>query len=222
MAEPLALPALFFDFDNTITRLDVLDRVIERFSVGDAWREWEAQWQEGRIGTLECLTRQVGDLRVEPAALLDFVAGFEIDAHFAPIVAWAGEHGAPLTILSDNFEPLIKAILDRHGLGRVPVVANGLAFDGDRLQPSFPWVDRACPRCAHCKAQHLRGSPARPRIFVGDGLSDVCPSLVAEQVFAKDSLAAALGRRGVAFQGYRALDEVLAWLEAREHRLLPA
>jgi 2-hydroxy-3-keto-5-methylthiopentenyl-1-phosphate phosphatase len=222
MAEPRIAPALFFDFDNTVTRGDVLDRVIERFSVGEAWREWEARWQEGRMSTVECLTRQVGDLRVTSDELFAFLAHVEIDPHFERIVAWASERATPLQVLSDNFKPLIEAILDRHGLGTVTVVANELAFDGDRLEPRFPWRDPACPRCAHCKARHLRASAARPRIFVGDGLSDVCPSLIAEEVFAKDSLAETLSRRRIAFRGYKALDEVLAWLEECEHRLLSA
>lgn len=220
MAEPVAGPALFFDFDNTVTRGDVLDRIIERFSVSEAWREWETQWQEGRMSTVECLTRQVGGLRVAPDVLFEFLAHVEIDPHFTRIVAWASKHRTPLRILSDNFKPLIDAILARHGLGMVAVVANELAFNGDRLEPRFPWRDPACIRCAHCKARHLRTSSARPRIFVGDGLSDVCPSLVAEEVLAKDSLAEALSRRGVVFRRYKALDEVLAWLEACEHRLL--
>ena len=222
MAEPRAQPALFFDFDNTVTRGDVLDRVIERFSVSEAWREWETLWQQGRMSTVECLTRQVGGLRVAPEVLFAFLEHVEIDPHFARIVAWASEHGTPLRILSDNFKPLIEAILDRHGLRTVAVIANELAFDRDRLEPRFPWRDPACTRCAHCKARHLRVSAARPRVFVGDGLSDLCPSLVAEEVFAKDSLAETLSRRRIAFRGYKALDEVLAWLEAYEHRLLSA
>jgi 2-hydroxy-3-keto-5-methylthiopentenyl-1-phosphate phosphatase len=219
LAEPAAAPALFFDFDNTITRGDVLDRVIERFSMSDAWREWEAKWQQGRISTVECLTRQVRDLRVESGTLLEFVAGFEIDAHFAPIVEWAEKHGTELVIVSDNFDILIHAILDRQGLGTIPVVANALTISGDRLEPRFPWRDNACPRCAHCKARHVRDCVARPRIFVGDGLSDVCPSLIAEEVFAKGSLATALSGRFVNYRSYRHLGEVLEWLDASERQL---
>jgi 2-hydroxy-3-keto-5-methylthiopentenyl-1-phosphate phosphatase len=41
-------PALFFDFDNTLTAGDVLDKVIEAFSPDDAWRLWESEWDGGR------------------------------------------------------------------------------------------------------------------------------------------------------------------------------
>jgi 2,3-diketo-5-methylthio-1-phosphopentane phosphatase len=215
MAEAQAPPALFFDFDNTITLGDVLDRVIERYSASGAWREWESEWQEGRLSTVECLRRQVGDLRASPEELRRFMSEVQIDPDFPRIVAWARARGADLRILSDNFSPLIHAILDHQGLGTIPIFANELAFSGNRPEARFPWRDPACARCAHCKAQHLRAAKARPRIYVGDGLSDVCPSLVADIVFAKDSLAADLARRGVAFRPYRTLGEVLEFLEDR-------
>lgn len=215
-------PALFVDFDNTITRGDVLDAVIERYSATGAWRGWEADWQAGRISTPECLGLQVGDLRASPEDLRRFMAGVEIDPAFAAIVEWARQAAVPLEILSDNFSTLIHAILEHHGLGHVPVLANELVFDRNRPQARFPFRDPACARCAHCKAQHLRAAPGRPRIYVGDGLSDLCPCLVAEVVFAKDSLAAALERQGTPFRPYRALDEVLAYLEANHGAPLEA
>lgn len=206
-------PVLFFDFDNTITQGDVLDRVIERYSASQSWREWEAQWQAGSMTTRECLQRQVGDLRVTREELLRFMADVAIDPGFAAIVAWAARQGIEVTILSDNFAPLIAEILRHHGLEAVPVFANALTFDGDRTQAHFPWHDPACARCAHCKAQHLRARAGSTRIFVGDGLSDVCGALAADVVFAKDSLAVELAKRGVAFQAYASLGEVLRYLE---------
>lgn len=211
-------PLLFFDFDNTITSGDVLDRVIERYSPTGAWREWEAQWQAGRMTTRECLHRQVGGLRASREELLRFVAEVSIDPAFGPIVAWAARNGAEVSILSDNFAPLIDEILRRHRLEKVPVFANTLTFSGDRAEAHFPFRDPACPRCAHCKAQHLRARSGCTRIFVGDGLSDVCPALVADIVFAKDSLAAELTRRGVAFRPYQGLGDVLRFLEIHHGR----
>jgi 2-hydroxy-3-keto-5-methylthiopentenyl-1-phosphate phosphatase len=214
-------PVLFFDFDNTITVGDVLDRVIERYSASEAWREWEADWEAGRMSTSECLSRQLGDLRVSPRELHGFMMEVVIDPAFARIVGWAEAKGADLRIVSDSFSPLIHAILDHHDLPGVPVFANDLVYTGGRIEARFPFRDPACPRCAHCKAQHLRAEERRPRIYVGDGLSDVCPSLIADVVFAKDSLAAELRRRGVPYRPFRALGDVLGYLEEHWGRPLP-
>lgn len=211
---------LFFDFDNTITQGDVLDRVIERYSRDETWREWEAEWQSGRMSTVECLGRQVRALRASPEELERFVSDVPIDPHFPRIHAWASRRGVRLSILSDNFMPLIGAILRRNGLESIPVFANDFRLEDRTIEPAFPWRDPSCARCAHCKGLRVRAASGRQRVFVGDGLSDVCGALAADVVFAKDSLAADLERRGVAFRRYASLGEVLAYLEAQEHERL--
>ena len=207
-------PALFFDFDNTISVGDVLDGVIERFSGTDAWRRWEAEWQAGRLATLECLALQVGDLRGPLSDLVAFANAVPIDPGFARIEAWARERGYGIEILSDNFRPFIAAILAREGLSHVPVFANELDSAGGRHAARFPLRDPDCARCAHCKALRLRAAAGGTRVFVGDGLSDVCGALAADLVYAKDSLARTLAARGVPFEPYATLDEVLESLRA--------
>lgn len=210
-------PALFLDFDNTITRGDVLDRVLERYSATEAWRFWEAEWQAGRVSTRECLERQTADLRVTFEELVRFSDGIEIDATFGPLVSWTADHGIATSIVSDNFQVLIEAMLRRRDLPLVPIYANGLAFDGNRLRASFPFLDPACERCAHCKAQHLRRISDRRRIFAGDGLSDICPALAADVVFAKDALAAHLQARGRPYRRLGSLDDLLEYLREAAH-----
>jgi 2,3-diketo-5-methylthio-1-phosphopentane phosphatase len=208
-------PVLFFDFDNTVTRGDVLDAVIERYSATEAWRECEAEWRDGRITTLECLQRQIGGLRVSEDELLSFVSTATIDPAFHEIVAWANRKSLELTIVSDSFSPLIHRILQANDLRSVRVLANELEFDGDRPRASFPLRDPSCARCAHCKGRHLREATARPRIFIGDGLSDVCAALAADVVFAKDSLAREMTRRAIAFHRYASLADVRDFLRGR-------
>ena len=76
--------ALFFDFDNTITLGDVLDQVIERYSESGAWRDWEAEWQAGRMSAAECLRLQMGDLRVSPEDLHGFMSGVADRSRVSP------------------------------------------------------------------------------------------------------------------------------------------
>src|SRR5260370_16669217 len=114
-------PALFLDFANTITLGDVLDRVIERSSASEVWRDWEAEWQAGRMSTPECLRRQLGDLRVSPEELYRFMSNVDIDPPFPLIVGWAAANGADLRILSDNFSPLIPPIPDHQALTTLPL-----------------------------------------------------------------------------------------------------
>lgn len=201
--------ALFFDFDNTITRGDVLDSVIERFSESDAWRRWEAEWQAGTLSTPDCLALQVGGLRATREELAAFALEMPVDPGFARIEAWARAHGYRIEVLSDSFRPFIDAILGRERLAHVPVFSNELESHADRHVARFPLRDPGCARCAHCKAVRVRAATGATRVFVGDGLSDVCGALAADIVYAKDSLARTLGATGVPFSPYRTLDDVL-------------
>ena len=201
-------PVLFFDFDNTITSVDVLDRIIEQFSISDEWRRWEDAWVRGEISTVQCLERQMGGVRASEGELIDFVAGFQIDPHFPSIVQRAASEHIALFVVSDNFSCLVRGILSRHGLSDVPVMANVLTFDGNCPKAHFPFRSGACARCAHCKAVHFRRFQERRKIYVGDGLSDVCPALAADVVFAKDSLAGYLASHDVPFSPFASLEVV--------------
>ena len=205
-------PALFFDFDNTITQGDVLDRVIERFSITEDWRRWEDAWTRGDISTEQCLARQVAGLRVSKAALLDFVADFPVDPNFGTIVSWAASEQIELAIVSDNFSCLVREIVARQAFPELPLFANELTFVRDRPKAYFPFKSPDCARCANCKVEHFKRFPGRSTIYVGDGLSDVCPALAADLVFAKDSLAAYLGDRGVRFEPFTSLESVADFL----------
>ncbi len=206
--------ALFLDFDNTITIGDVLDTVIERFSLTDQWREWESAWQRGELSTSECLSRQIANLRVGPDELAAFVQEASIDASFPRIVGLCARQDIPLRIVSDNFSVIVREILQRHSLGGVVVLANELRFDGNTPTALFPHTSSRCGRCAHCKAKHFAAFAAHRTIFVGDGLSDICPAEVADVVFAKDALAQHLSSAATPFIPFADLASVHDALQA--------
>jgi 2-hydroxy-3-keto-5-methylthiopentenyl-1-phosphate phosphatase len=58
------------------------------------------------------------------------------------------------------------------------------------LIPVFPHADRNCWRCANCKKKQLSSPENKGKmlIYIGDGLSDLCPASHADLVFAKGSL----------------------------------
>ncbi len=215
-------PALFFDFDNTLTEGDVLDELIEEFSPNEAWRDWEHAWQEGRLAARDCLRLQVENMRVSRERLLERLLRVRIDPAFVDIVAWARPRNIEISIVSDSFRPLILPILGNNGIAGVPVLANDLSFAGrDRLVPSFPFYDQASNCSANAKTRHLAACNDRRIIFAGDGHSDLDAALAADVVFAKSTLARELDARGVAFYPFETLEPVLAFLETVEAATSP-
>jgi len=99
-------------------------------------------------------------------------------------------------------------------MGRVRVFANELKFVKNRLIPSFPFHSKDCRRrCAHCKKVHVREYKHKTTVYVGDGLSDVCPALEADIVFAKDSLASHLEAEGKPHMPFNDLGDVCSFFE---------
>ena len=212
-------PVLVFDFDNTLTPGDVLDEIVEKFSPNEDWKVWEREWVEGRLAARECLRFQVENLRVSRETLFEHLLAVRIDRAFAGILRWARARQVEVFIVSDSFAPLITHILASNAIAGVPVFANDLEFSGDRMVPSFPFLDPAFPRSANAKAKHLAPYADHTIIFTGDGRSDLDAALAADIVFAKDALANELATRGKRFHAIRTLKPLLPFLRTLEQGL---
>ena len=186
----LANCRVFFDFDNTLTKTDVLMEIIKKFSVNDHWKALEKAWVNEEIGAKECLEGQLKGVHVDKATLDKFLGHVELDKNCYKVLSFLSAQGVKPVILSDNFTPIIERILEINSIRDVKVYANAIRFYKDHLIPSFPYDNPFCPSCAHCKKIHLSRDPEDPKliVYVGDGRSDFCPAKVSDIVFAKDSL----------------------------------
>lgn len=185
----MARDKVFFDFDNTITPFDILDDIIERFSVDRSWVKFEQLWKKGKIGSKKCLQGQLSSVRITKGSLEKYLSTIKVDPCFKRLFLLLKRRGVRPVILSDNFSFIIKYILRNNGIRGLRVYSNSLKFDKDRLLVSFPHTNISCFRCGHCKKNNLPGSNFRDKIvYIGDGLSDICPAESSDIVFAKGSL----------------------------------
>ena len=176
------------DFDGTVSKVDVTDSVLEQFAL-DGWEDIEADWKAGRIGSRECMARQVDLIRASQAELDRHLDQIEIDPAFPDFVALCHQLGVPLTVVSDGLDYSIRRILGRHGLGHLPIIANRLdVLANDRYHLSFPYANEACAKASgtcKCKVAEQQKSMT---LLIGDGSSDMCAAGSVDLVFAKDSL----------------------------------
>ena len=206
-------PVVFFDFDNTISTVDVLDSIIERFAIGDRWQDLEREWQAGRLSTRDCLDGQLRSLRLTWPELREHLREVKLDPAFRPILDFLRAENIEHLIVSDNFTVILAEILDQQGISGVPVFANHLELADGGAIPSFPHANPDHPGCAHCKRLHLQARPDKFSIYVGDGRSDLCPALIADLVFAKDSLLRDLTAKGHPCEPITDLSTVLEFLQ---------
>jgi 2,3-diketo-5-methylthio-1-phosphopentane phosphatase len=174
------------DFDGTVSLEDVTDSLLLRFG-RPGWDALEADWREGRIGSLECMAGQVALLDCSPDEFEEHLAGLEIDPDFAAFAAAVERLGWTMTILSDGLDHAITSILARHRLGHLNIVANHLENIGPReWKLAFP---NARPGCSSgtCKCSFARGEGPRV-LLIGDGASDFCVASEADLTFARKRL----------------------------------
>jgi 2-hydroxy-3-keto-5-methylthiopentenyl-1-phosphate phosphatase len=181
---------VFFDFDNTVTLFDILDDLIERYAVSKDWYKFEMLWQAGKIGSLECLSRQLELIRISKKDFDDYVLGIPIDPGFKLLLSYFRSKGIEPVIVSDGFTGIISKVLENHSISGIKILANGLEHEEDRFKLTFPYVNKECDRCAHCKQNNVikNESSKKMIVYIGDGLSDVCPAEQCDIVFAKASL----------------------------------
>jgi 2,3-diketo-5-methylthio-1-phosphopentane phosphatase len=209
---------VFVDFDGTISVGDTTDLILERFA-DPSWQAVEADWVAGRIGSRECLARQIDLVRASPQALDAFARSSVIDAHFAGFAALCETHGMPVTVVSDGLDRVATAMLARAGL-QLPIIANHLAWLGaDRWRLGFPHAREDCRASAgHCKCATLGAEPDGLRVLIGDGRSDFCAASTADLVIAKGALAVYCGNKAIPFEPFTdfagATTVLVRWLAA--------
>ena len=204
------------DFDGTISKVDVIDAVLEKFA-DDRWLEVENEWLAGKIGSRECLKKQFSYVKATPEELFGFVDTLDIDEEFHSIIKFCRGSDLNVHIVSDGFEGYIRRMLERYlsdpsEMERVTISANSLfSLGGDRWDTTFPHFEEVCnDGCATCKpaVMQLYNPFSVNMIFVGDGLSDRFAAEEANLVFAKSKLADHCQQNSIPYTAYQTLAEV--------------
>jgi 2-hydroxy-3-keto-5-methylthiopentenyl-1-phosphate phosphatase len=185
---------LVLDWDGTVTEVDTLHMVIERYGDLDVFHAAEAE-----IGRRLTLREVIAlEMRTVKAPLEEVVAWLLASVRIRPGFAALVERHDPL-IVSAGFRELIEPVLAREQVA-ARVVANRIEARPDGWVASFaPAV--ACTVCGEpCKRAAV--ADLASFAYAGDGVSDRCVALAADRVFARAGLADWLGARDVSFEPF--------------------
>jgi 2,3-diketo-5-methylthio-1-phosphopentane phosphatase len=219
------IPALFLDFDGTLTEEDTLVQLLDQFGrrLPDG-RDWRAIEFDDSLPENVKLQAEMDLLDLPLAEALAWLDGAtRLRTGCAEFLREAAGQGLEPVVLSGGLLPLI-----RHVLGPlatlVQVRANDLRVEPGRWRVLPAHTPRIRNQCNHCKTWHLRQrqQQGRPVIYVGDGATDFCPAREAELVFARSSLAGQLRSEGRSFLSFTTFDQVAVELRNRDWRLSPA
>ena len=182
------------DWDGTVTEVDTLHLVLERFGDPEIYARVEAQL--GRTLTLNEVIEQ--EFQTMTASLEEVVPWLLEHVRIRPGFAELALADRPL-IVSSGFHELIEPVLEREGLlDAVELRANSVEARPDGWRAHF----RVAGRCEACGEPCKRGDlPTDVEVvYAGDSHSDLCASLAADRIFATGNLARWLDERDVPYR----------------------
>jgi len=210
----------FSDFDGTITREDVIDRILDEFA-DPKWKEIEQSWVRGEIGSRECLTLQAKLINAEERDLLDFVEAIEIDETFVDFVRYCRKEAFGIVVVSDGIDFFIHTILNRYGLRDVRVYANQLVLNSHGYEMLFPHFRKDClSGSGICKCRVMEGLSysSSINILIGDGRSDFCIARKAGLTFAKSELINFCRDEKLSHIQFSEFEDITKWLRDQKGR----
>jgi 2-hydroxy-3-keto-5-methylthiopentenyl-1-phosphate phosphatase len=209
---------IFCDFDGTISRVDVVDSLLEQFA-DPSWQDVEREWENGEIGSRECLSRQIRLLDMTRKELDEHIDGIEIDPDFPSFVEEARLRGHHIVVVSDGIEYAVRRILKRHRVLSLPIVANDIVEEQAGWSGLFPYFEESCRTSAgHCKCATIEKvrnfrDGGRKTLLIGDGASDFCAAGSVDMVLAKDRLVGKCMREKVPHRVIEQFSDARRWLE---------
>ncbi len=181
------------DFDGTISKNDTFDQLLERFA-DPIWQDIEADWVKGKIGTAECMRRQVELVKISKRQLDNWLSFIQIDVQFINFVKFCQKLNIEISIASDGIDYLIKKILAHYGLNSIQVSANQLIFkEKNKMTLAFSEKLNLCDSksmVCKCSIAVAHKKSGKKIVYVGDGHSDYCVSKRIDLVLAKANLLA--------------------------------
>jgi 2-hydroxy-3-keto-5-methylthiopentenyl-1-phosphate phosphatase len=205
--------SLVLDFDGTITEIDLLDEISQRFGDPEVFRELDESLDTGSLTLQEVITREFAPVRAPLEEVVAWVLeNARVRAGFRELVELARSRDWGVLVLSSGFHELIEPVLAREQV-EADVVANRI--DPQPTGWRVLWRDETvCTVCGEaCKRRAL---PAAGRIvYAGDGFSDRCAALASDRVFATKGLARYFDEQGAPYEPFDDFFDVVAQL--RDH-----
>ncbi len=209
--------AILCDFDDTAAQQNVAHLVLDRFANND-WRKLQQQFQEGTIRAKDYFEWPFASVTASREAMQRHVRdNGRLRDGFVELAHYCREHGVELAIVTHGLDFYVEALLEQAGLDWLPTYAVHAHFNDSGIQYEYKYAREGCLEYGNCKCSivdRYRGN-GRQVLYVGDGISDLCPARRADLVFARARLLKECQEQGLPHIELRDFNDVIAELERR-------
>lgn len=197
---------IFCDFDGTITAEDTLEGFIQQFITEDIRRLGHEMAQKGytvKQGIREMMAMIPSD---KYEAGTEYFRHIRIREGFDAFLNRAAELGIPVVVLSGGIRDMTELVLAPYRDRILDLWAGKVDLSGERVR--F-YSDFETETELVGKVNIIRGYDCEHAICIGDSYTDVEMALYAQEVYARDRLAAAMEKMGKSYCTFETFYDII-------------
>ncbi len=176
------------DFDGTINRFDIGNKITKSLLTTEDYKLIDRVYKNRKISNYEIYERYLAPIISKDGHNLSSIINKYLHQTngFVNFFNFAKKQDYDLLILSDGFDIYISAFLKKYNID-IPYFANRVIKTEEGYSLIFPNKKPHCERCGTCKEDIIKNLRRKYNeiIYIGDGLSDICPSSWADVFFGK-------------------------------------
>jgi len=184
-------PVVLTDFDDTAAAQNVAEMLLNQF--GDPnWKDVRQRFRDGRMSLKEYQEITFRDINADRATMQAYVKDHaNLRPFFKELWGYCQSNGIPMAVVSQGLDFYIQAVLDREGVGNVPIYAVDTKFEGGKISYHYNHAIPGKEEVGNSKGLVVESFQQKGAyvFFAGDGHSDLEAARVANVTFAHRNLA---------------------------------
>lgn len=217
--------AIFCDFDGTITKRDVIITIMEKFAPPE-WVQIKDDILYNRTIPLktgiEMLFRLIDSNKKE--AIESYIKEtVQTRDGFEELLIYCNENNIKFHVVSGglgfHIYPILEKYINNGLLNKKNIICNEADFTAEKIKVSYKYLPKNCTLCGDCgccKIEFLENYPDSYKIVIGDSLTDLSPSKIADMVFARGDLIKYLNEEKINYVPFETFFEIQSKLQTHE------
>ena len=213
MASPKKL-IIFSDFDGTITEHDVIVMIMEKFAPPE-WEEIKNKILYERSITLKDGVEKLFNL-IDSNKKNEIISFVKQEAKlrdgFIDFLDFCKREGIDFNVLSGGLDFFVEAVLEKYK-DKLKIFCNLGDFNSAKIKIDYKYLPKNCTLCGDCgccKIEIIENYLKEKfiRVLIGDSLTDLAASKIADVVFARGDLIKYLEQEKITYIPFKDFHEV--------------
>ena len=198
-------PVVLTDFDDTAAAQNVAEMLLNQFGDPD-WKDVRQSFRDGQLSLKVYQEITFRNINADRATMQSYVKEHaNLRPFFKDLWGFCQSNGIQMAVVSQGLDFYIQAVLEREGVGRVPVYAVDTKFEGGEISYHYNHTDPGKEGEGNSKGFVVQSFQKQGAyvFFAGDGHSDLEAARVADVTFAHRNLATFCDDENIAYQPFK-------------------